>query len=113
MKLEINELYHNYIIRMVIFALFLYRSDYRKFDTYKTNVSNFLTKRVPWKIDLYLDRDIKTTYEERFIIIEELISGNKSDYMNLLEVHVKTPIKEVKMVIDFRKKDEYEKYLYD
>ncbi len=44
MKLEINEIYHNYIIKIVIFAVFLYKNMIRQPSTYKLTVLSFVKK---------------------------------------------------------------------
>ena len=38
MKLDINEVYHQYIIRVVIFALFLFKRQIRQPGAYKQSV---------------------------------------------------------------------------
>lgn len=76
MKLEINEIYHNYIIRIVIFSLFTYKSLLRQPHVYKQSVQSFTKKRIPWKINLFIDTGPNISLqEEREMIIDELLDG--------------------------------------
>ena len=75
MKLDINEIYHNYIIKIVIFALFLYKRQIRQPNVYKVSVMRFTIKRLPWKINLVIDTGIKLNKEdERDLIIDEILN---------------------------------------
>ena len=49
MKLDINEVYHQYIVRIVIFALFANKSMLRQPGAYKQAVYSFLKKRLEEK----------------------------------------------------------------
>lgn len=113
MKLEINEIYHNYIIKIVIFAVFLYKNMIRQPSTYKLTVLSFVKKRIPWNINLKIDTGIRLDKdEEREIILKELLDDIKSDYLTNVVVTFNTPIKEVTMDIDLSDENKYEDYLY-
>ena len=113
MKLDINEIYHNYIIRTVIFSLFLYKRMIRQPSAYKLAVYSFLKKRLPWKIDLRIDTGIKLDKEdEREILLEEILNGVESDYLTTVTVTFVTPLKETTMLIDLSDEKKYEEYLY-
>ena len=113
MKLEINEIYHNYIIKIVIFAVFLYKNMIRQPSTYKLTVLPFVKKRIPWNINLKIDTGIRLDKdEEREIILKELLDDIKSDYLTNVVVTFNTPIKEVTMDIDLSDENKYEDYLY-
>ena len=113
MKLDINEIYHNYIIKIVIFALFLYKRQIRQPNVYKISVMRFTIKRLPWKINLVIDTGIKLNKEdERDLIIDEILNGIESDYLSTVTVTFTTPLKETTMLIDLSDERKYEEYLY-
>ena len=113
MKLDINEIYHNYIIKVVIFALFLYKRQIRQPNVYKISVMRFTIKRLPWKINLVIDTGIKLDKEdERDLIIDEILNGIESDYLSTVTVTFTTPLKETTMLIDLSDERKYEEYLY-
>ena len=114
MKLDINEIYHNYIIKIVIFALFLYKRQIRQPNVYKVSVMRFTIKRLPWKINLVIDTGIKLDKEdERDLIIDEILNGIESDYLSTVTVTFTTPLKETTMLIDLSDEKKYEEYLYN
>jgi hypothetical protein len=53
MKLDINEIYHNYIVRVVVFALFTFKRQIRQPNVYKISVITFTIKRLPWSQLVY------------------------------------------------------------
>ena len=113
MKLDINEVYHNYIVRIVIFALFTFKRQIRQPNIYKISVIKFTIKRLPWKINLVIDTGLKLDKEdEREILLEELLNGVESDYLSIVTVTFSTPLKEVKMNIDLSDEEKYSHYLY-
>ena len=113
MKLDINEVYHNYIVRIVIFALFTFKRQIRQPNIYKISVIKFTIKRLPWKINLVIDTGLKLDKEdEREILLEELLNGVESDYLSIVTVTFSTPLKEVTMNIDLSDEEKYSHYLY-
>jgi hypothetical protein len=113
MKLDINEIYHNYIVRVVIFALFTFKRQIRQPNVYKMSVITFTIKRLPWKINLVIDTGMKLDREEeREILLEELLNGVESDYLSTVTVTFTTPLKEITMNIDLSDEKKYEHYLY-
>ena len=113
MKLDINEIYHNYIVRVVIFALFTFKRQIRQPHVYKMSVITFTIKRLPWKINLIIDTGMKLDREEeREILLEELLNGVESDYLSTVTVTFTTPLKEITMNIDLSDEKKYEHYLY-
>ena len=115
MKLDMNELYHNYITKVVIFALFLYKGQLRQPNVYRQSVGAFVAKRLPWKIKLRVE-----TYEEwidkditRDLLLDELLDGKETpDELWSVGVRFTTPLKETLMEINLRDEARYEKYLY-
>jgi len=113
MKLDINEIYHNYIVRIVIFALFTFKRQIRQPNVYKISVITFTVKRLPWKINLVIDTGLKLDKEdEREILLNELLEGIETDYLSTVVVTFVTPLKEVTMSIDLSDEEKYEHYLY-
>ena len=113
MKLDMNEIYHNYIVRVVIFALFTFKRQIRQPNVYKMSVITFTIKRLPWKINLVIDTGLKLDKEdEREILLEEILNGVESDYLSIVTVTFSTPLKEVTMNIDLSDEEKYSHYLY-
>jgi hypothetical protein len=113
MKLDINAVYHNYIVRIVIFALFTFKRQIRQPNIYKISVIKFTIKRLPWKINLVIDTGLKLDKEdEREILLEEILNGVESDYLSIVTVTFSTPLKEVTMNIDLSDEEKYSHYLY-
>ena len=113
MKLDMNEIYHNYIVRVVIFALFTFKRQIRQPNVYKISVITFTIKRLPWKINLVIDTGLKLNKEdEREILLNELLEGIETDYLSTVTVTFITPLKEVTMSIDLSDEEKYEHYLY-
>lgn len=114
MKLEINEIYHNYIIRIVIFSLFTYKSLLRQPQVYKQSVHSFTKKRIPWKINLKIDTGPNIPLqEEREMLIDELLDGVGNKLMKKVIVTFTTPLKETTIEVDLRNESKYERFLYD
>ena len=113
MKLDINEVYHNYIVRIVVFALFTFKRQIRQPNVYKMSVITFTIKRLPWKINLVIDTGLKLDKEdEREILLNELLEGIETDYLSTVVVTFVTPLKEVTMSIDLSDEEKYSHYLY-
>lgn len=114
MKLDVNQIYHNYIVRVVIFALFTFKRQIRQPNVYKISVITFTIKRLPWKINLSIITNNENISKEdgRDLILEELLNGIESDYLSIVTVTFSTPLKEVKMNIDLSDEEKYSHYLY-
>jgi len=113
MKLDINEIYHNYIVRVVVFALFTFKRQIRQPNIYKMSVIAFTIKRLPWKINLVIDTGLKLDKEdEREILLNEILEGIETDYLSTVTVTFITPLKEVTMSVDLSDEEKYEHYLY-
>lgn len=113
MKLDINEVYHNYIVRVVIFGLFTYKRLVRQPNVYKQSVLSFVNKRVPWKIHLVIDTGIQMSKdEEREILLNELLEGVENDYISLVTVTFTTPLKEITIEVDLKDEVKYQNFLY-
>jgi hypothetical protein len=114
MKLDINEIYHQYIVKIVIFSVFLYRRQIRQPNVFKLSVIGFTKKRLPWKINLKIDTGLKLDKEdEREILLEEILNGVESDYLSFVTVTFTTPLKETTMEIDLKDEEKYQSFLYN
>jgi hypothetical protein len=113
MKLDINEVNHNYITKVVIFAIFLFRKQIRQPNVYKMSVINYVSKRLPWKINLRINTGERLSKEdERDILLDELLNGVESDYLSYVLITFTTPLKETIMEINIKDEKKYEKFLY-
>jgi len=113
MKLDINEVYHKYIIKIVIFALFTFKGSLRQPLVYKQSVYSFVRKRLPWVINLEIDTGERfSKCQERNIIIDEILSGIESNYMTKIKITFTTPLKKVTMNIDLKDEDKYSSFIY-
>jgi hypothetical protein len=114
MKLDINEIYHQYIVKVVIFSVFLYRRQIRQPNIFKLSVLGFTKKRLPWKINLKIDTGLKLDKEdEREILLEEILNGVESDYLSFVTVTFTTPLKETTIEIDLKDEEKYQSFLYN
>jgi hypothetical protein len=113
MKLDVNQVYHQYITRIVIFSLFLFKRQLRQPNVYKQSVLSYVNRRLPWKIHLSIDTGEKLDKQsERDILLDELLNGVESDYLTYVTVTYTTPLKETVMEINLRDESKYEKFLY-
>ena len=113
MKLDINEVYHQYITKVVIFALFLFKRQLRQPSVYKQSVITYVSKRLPWKIALRIDAGTRLGKEdEREILLGQLLDGIDTDYLSFVLVTFTTPLKQTTMEINLKDESKYERFLY-
>lgn len=113
MKLDINEVYHNYIIRVVIFSLFTFKRQLRQPQVYKMSVESFVKRRLPWPINLKIDTGIQLTkVEQRELLLDELLFGIESDELTTVTVTFTTPLKTTQFSVDLKMEEKYQSYLY-
>lgn len=113
MKLDVNQVYHQYITRVVIFSLFLFKRQLRQPNVYKQSVLTYVNRRLAWKINLSIDTGEKLDKQsERDILLDELLNGVESDYLTYVTVTYTTPLKETVMEINLRDESKYEKFIY-
>jgi hypothetical protein len=100
-------------MKVVLFSVFLYKSDIRKPDIYKENIILFVKKRVGWKISLVIDTGKRLSkQEERSLFLDEILNDIKTDYMSSIMVSFTTPLKRVIMLVDLKQQEKYEKFIY-
>jgi hypothetical protein len=113
MKLDINEVYHQYITKVVIFSLFLFKRQIRQPNVYKQSVITYASKRLPWKIALRIDAGARLGKEdEREILLGQLLDGIDTDYLSFVLVTFTTPLKQTTMEINLKDESKYERFLY-
>ena len=113
MKLEINEIYHHYIVKIVVFSLFLYKVQIRQPNVYKLSVISFVNKRLPWKVNLVIDTGEKMDKkEERDMLLGELLDGVEYNHLSKILVSFTTPLMETTMMVDLKDESKYQQYLY-
>lgn len=113
MQLEINKIYHQYIIKVVLFSLFLYRRKLRQPEIYKKSVFAFLEKRLNWKIYLSIDTGFKLEKsKERNLILDDILTGQKTTSFDKIKVKFLTPLKSVELEVDLSDDKRYEKLIY-
>jgi hypothetical protein len=114
MKLDMNEVYHQYIMKVVIFAIFTFKRQLRQPNVYKQSVITFVNKRLPWKINLYIDTGEKLSkQDERDLILDELLNGIQTEYLKSVSVIFTTPLKKDCVIeIDLTDEKKYENFLY-
>lgn len=113
MEMNINKVYHNYIIKIVIFSIFLYKRNFRQPTLYKTLVNSFLKKRLPWEIDLDIDTGERLTQQqERELFLVQILDDIEIDYLNNVIVTFRTPMKRISFDINLKKEEKYMKYIF-
>lgn len=113
MDIEINRIYHNYIIKIVIFSVFLYKNLLRSKKAYEQCVISFANKRLPWKIDLEVNTGVKLDKDtERDLLLDEILNDIPSDILSTVVVKFTTPLKRTVIEIDIKNENRYSKYLH-
>lgn len=108
MELDYNKIVHNYIIRVIIFSIFLYKNKIMDAESYKRSVCNYVYDKT--KLDIYIDVDELDKETNRANIINSVLYDKKS-VVNV-RVKVKTPYKGVSLTININDEKKYKEYLY-
>lgn len=113
MRLDINEVYHQYITKILIFSVFAFRREIRNPESFKKSVRKFAEKRIPWKINLRIDTGERLEKEvERELILEEILNGVDTGYLSTVRITYTSPLKETTIDIDLDDEEKYQKYIY-
>jgi hypothetical protein len=113
MKLDAQIIHHNYITRMVIFSVFLFKNYRNQESVYAQMINSFLKKKVHTKLQVELECGPKlATQDSRDTIIESLLNEDDFDHMNLVVVNFKTPLKEMSLQIDLNQEEKWNDYIY-
>ncbi len=111
--MDIQTINLNYIVRIIILSLFIFKSDKLNLDLYESKVKKFLNKRasnIYFKISNF--SDIPTSDKREMKIDSILDSDPRSDLSNLIVVNIKTALKEVYIQIDLGNEEKYNLFLY-
>jgi hypothetical protein len=115
LKLDYQEILHNYVTRIVVFAIFLFKEQRRQENVYRESVRVFINRRLRTDIDLTLEVGPKLTLEDqRDLQIESILNNfDETKFLNLVVVEFKTGYKErVTLQINLNEEEKYESYLY-
>jgi hypothetical protein len=113
LKLDVQQINHNYITRMVIFSIFLFKKYRKEENVYNQMINNFLRRKIGYSIDLKIECGPKFSLEDqRELVIENILNDEDFDHMNLVVAQFKTALKQVNMQVDLNKEEKYEHYLY-
>ena len=113
MKLNVQEINHNYVTRMVIFAIFTFKNYRKEEGVYFQMINNFLKRKVGYQIDLRIEVGPKMSLQDqRDLVIDSLINDDELNFMNLVTAEFKTGFKSVNFQVDLNDEDKYEQYLY-
>lgn len=113
MKLDINEIYHNYIIKVIIFSLFTHKRLVRQDNVFKLTCLSFVKKRIPWKINLIIEVESRfNKKDERDIVIENILNDKNEKFLPIITIKFTSPLKETIMIIDLSDENKYNSFLY-
>ena len=113
MRLDIQEINHKYITRMIIFSVFLFKNYRKNEGEYSRMICDYLRTKVKYTGDIKITCGPKYSLEEqREKSLESLFSDEGVEVLNLVVVQFKTALKEVNLQIDLSKEEKYESYLY-
>jgi hypothetical protein len=113
MKLEISDITDNYIIRLVIFSLFLFKPDRFEPEIYSRNIKKWINKRTKFDINLVLDIGPKMSKKDsRQLLIDNIINDRELNYFNIVDISFNTGVRNIKMSIDLNDEEKWENYLY-
>lgn len=113
MKLDYQEINHNHITRLIIFAVFLFKETRKQENVYFRSIRSFLKKRLPHDIEFTIEVGPKLPKDEqRDKVIDSILNEEHIGILNLVVINFKTGYKEVSIQIDLDREDKYENYLY-
>lgn len=109
MDLDIQIINHNYIQRLLIFSIFLYKRYRGQPEIYNHSIQGFLEKKLPFKIDYVFDIPRLSLEDRRDLLLNTILNKVESSY--IITVNFKTGIKSSTIYIDLAKEREYDEYL--
>ncbi len=113
MRLDVQRINHNYVTRMVIYAIFLFKNYRKDENAYHQMILNFVRRKIGYNIDLKIEVGPKLSLEDqRESVIDNLLNDVDVDLMNLVVVKFKTGDKEANIQINLNNEEKYEEYLY-
>ena len=115
MKLDYQEILHNYITRIVVFAVFLFKEQRKQESVYRESVRSFIKRRIRTDIEFTLEVGPKLSLEDqRDLQIESILNNfDETKFFNLVVVEFRTGFKEkITLQINLNDEKKYESYLY-
>lgn len=110
MELNIQKIKENYITRLVVFSIFLYKGMYGQLTAYNVAVTRFLDAKLGYHIDITIDTDKKDKSELREEVLKELLDNYHSYKIVRIEYYINNVSKS--LLIDLNDEERYENYLY-
>ena len=111
-KLDLTEINHNYITRIVIFALFTYKILYKQPSVYKQSVLSFCSKRIPWDVKLEIDTGPETPKDDRRESVIDSILYDSEIGINVVTAYYTTGLKKVSLNVNLEDEEKYQIFLY-
>jgi hypothetical protein len=116
MKMELQEINHNYVTRIIIFSLFLFKEHRFDKSVYEKKIRTYLTQRFHTDIIVHFDVGPDISPREQIIDKIERYKGmreeSESNLNNIVYVSYKTGYKTSNLEINLFDPDKYEPYLY-
>ena len=113
MKIDISEVNHNYITRLIILSVFLFKNLRGQPNAYKQSVITFCKKRIPWKMEIEIDMGPEMDLEDRRdITLENLLYDGDLKSNNIITVYFETSFKSMSLNINIEDESKYEQFLY-
>lgn len=113
MNLDYQKIKDNYILRLVVFSVFLFK-DFRRHEIqFNDQIKRFIEKRIGKEIQLEIEIGPKMTQDEyRDNALDIILNDKEVGILNLISVKFNTGSKEINMLIDIDDWEKYENYLY-
>jgi hypothetical protein len=112
LEADFQKINHNYITRVIIYAILLYQEQRDNHQVYTNLVQKFVLKRLRFKVEIKIDLGKDYNIEERRdILLDQLLENDQLDKFKTIGVKFKTGLKEMNLIVDLRREKEYEKYL--
>jgi hypothetical protein len=109
-----NKILHNYMVKLVIFTVFLFKSKRGDEERYLFLITEFIRKRI--NSDLKIELDVgpkRNIQDERDIYIESILSPtDEIKNLNLILVSFTTNMGKITLQIDLNKEEKYMDYIY-
>lgn len=110
MELNIQKIKENYITRLVVFSIFLYKGMYNQLTAYNVAVTQFLDAKLGYHIDIILIIDQKDKSELREEVLKELLDNYHSYKIVRIDYSINNVNKSI--IIDLNDEERYGNYLY-
>lgn len=111
MNLDINTIQHNYIMRMVVFSIFLHKVNINDRELFVKKVQRFLKSRIPSVLSsLKISFPPISKEDKRVMVIDKILYEDKN-LLDFVVVSFSTPLKMVNLQIDISDEEKWENFL--